>query len=193
MTPFETVFARLEEAGAKPCPARRGFMALCPAHGDKNASLNIDEGVGGRVILRCYAGCDTKAVLESLGLTWGHLFPDGAPYREAGAAPLPPLKARPKIIEPVPPVPDRDLLSRIIGHALEGVQSEAAWPWIKKRGLTVETCLRYTVGYMPWIRFKGWKGALPRCWVIPVSDEAGNVVALKLHREQVPAGYQKSS
>jgi hypothetical protein len=193
MTPFETVFARLEEAGAKPCPARRGFMAICPAHADKNASLNIDQGDGGRVILRCYAGCETKNVLESLGLTWGHLFPDGAPYRTSGGPKLEPLPPRPKIVEPVPPVPDADLLQRIIGHALDGVQTDAAWPWLKKRGVSVETCLKWCVGYMPWIRFKGWRGAMPRCWVIPVSDSAGNVVALKLHREQPPEGFQKGS
>jgi hypothetical protein len=191
MSPFDLVVARLQEMDLAPVPARRGVMARCPAHPDRNASLNVDVGDHGRVLVRCYAGCDAKAVVSAMGLTWGHLFPDGLPYRDG--TPLPKLPPRRPDPEPVPPVPDRDLLNRILGHALEGVQTDAAWPWIQARGVDVETCLRWTVGYMPWIRFKAWKGAIPRVWIIPVSDANGNVVALKMHREKPPEGFAKGS
>lgn len=191
---FEFVVARLTEAGSKPVPGPRGVSALCPAHGDRNASLNVDQGAGGRVVMRCYAGCPTEAILAALGLEWGHLFPDGRPYRDPNAPPpkpLPPVQAR--AVEPVEPKPERDLVERIIGHALENVQKEAANRWLDKRGLSVETCLRFQVGFMPWIRFAKWRGPIPNVWIIPILNADGQVVALKMHREEPPEGYAKGS
>jgi hypothetical protein len=35
----------------------KGYMAKCPAHADRRASLSISEGRDGRVLLHCHAGC----------------------------------------------------------------------------------------------------------------------------------------
>ena len=35
------------------------------------------EAPDGKVLLRCWAGCDTAAMLAALGLRWSDLFPDG--------------------------------------------------------------------------------------------------------------------
>ncbi len=51
------------------------WKALCPAHGDRNPSLNIREGEDGKTLLWCGAGCTTEAVLQALGLRWADLFP----------------------------------------------------------------------------------------------------------------------
>ncbi len=59
----------------------RGYLARCPAHDDRHPSLSIGEGDDGRVLLRCWAGCETKAVLEALGLSWSDLFPTGSRAR----------------------------------------------------------------------------------------------------------------
>ena len=53
----------------------RGYVALCPSHEDREASLGVGEGDDGRVLLHCFKGCDTKDVIDSAGLTWGDLFP----------------------------------------------------------------------------------------------------------------------
>jgi hypothetical protein len=55
---------------------REGFVALCPAHEDREPSLAVAEGEGGRVLLTCRAGCPTPAVLERLGLGWADLMPE---------------------------------------------------------------------------------------------------------------------
>lgn len=49
-------------------------MAVCPCHGDKKASLSIkyDEKTN-KTLIYCHAGCDTKSVLESVGLTFDDL------------------------------------------------------------------------------------------------------------------------
>jgi hypothetical protein len=51
------------------------YVALCPAHEDHNASLSIAAGHEGRILLHCWAGCETAAVLAALGLAWSDLFP----------------------------------------------------------------------------------------------------------------------
>ena len=53
---------------------KRG-LARCPAHDDHNPSLSVSEGKDGRVLLHCFAGCETSAILERLGLTEADLFP----------------------------------------------------------------------------------------------------------------------
>ena len=55
----------------------KGWLACCPAHDDRSPSLSIAEGDDGRVLLHCYAGCDTRAVVESAGLKMADLFPEG--------------------------------------------------------------------------------------------------------------------
>lgn len=52
-----------------------GYVARCPAHDDHTPSLSISAGDDGRILLHCWAGCPTAAVLAALGLAWSDLFP----------------------------------------------------------------------------------------------------------------------
>lgn len=49
-------------------------MARCPAHDDRQASLSIAEGRGGRTLLRCFAGCEVQRVVAALGVAMHDLF-----------------------------------------------------------------------------------------------------------------------
>ncbi|MCU0783199.1 MAG: hypothetical protein MUF81_03955 [Verrucomicrobia bacterium] len=51
-----------------------GYSCRCPAHEDGKASLCLSEGQGGRVLVKCQAGCGTKDVVAALGLTMKDLF-----------------------------------------------------------------------------------------------------------------------
>jgi hypothetical protein len=53
------------------------WMASCPAHQDRRASLSVALGTEGRVLLYCFAACRTDEVLRALDLSWSALFPDG--------------------------------------------------------------------------------------------------------------------
>jgi len=53
-----------------------GWMARCPAHEDRNASLSISEGNDRRILLHCHAGCRTETILAALGLEPRELFPE---------------------------------------------------------------------------------------------------------------------
>src|SRR5215471_2502849 len=50
-----------------------GYSAKCPAHDDQKQSLSLGEG-DGRVLLKCFAGCDTRDVMKQLGLGLRDLY-----------------------------------------------------------------------------------------------------------------------
>jgi hypothetical protein len=67
---LDRVLGRLESVQ----PRNNGFTALCPSHHDQNPSLSISEGDGGKVLLRCFAGCSLGQILDALGLKTADLF-----------------------------------------------------------------------------------------------------------------------
>ena len=70
---------RLEEIISRLEKVRRsgdGWMARCPAHEDRHASLSIGEGDDDRILLNCFAGCTLEEVVAALGLTMSDLFAD---------------------------------------------------------------------------------------------------------------------
>jgi len=57
-----------------------GWLARCPAHDDRNASLSISEAQDGKILLTCHAGCDYNDICKSLGIRVNDLFQrDDAP------------------------------------------------------------------------------------------------------------------
>ena len=49
------------------------YKALCPAHDDKSPTLSVTEK-DDRVLIHCFAGCETGDVLDALGLRMSDLF-----------------------------------------------------------------------------------------------------------------------
>lgn len=79
----------------------KGFMVKCPCHDDGSASLSVGEGDNGWILLKCFAGCDTKSVVGSMGLSMKDLFGD-EPAPEKWKSWTPPIsqkveKADPKV------------------------------------------------------------------------------------------------
>jgi hypothetical protein len=70
-SPLDVVLSRLEGVRR----SGNGFSALCPAHDDRHQSLSVAEGRDGRVLIKCHAGCDVKAIVRALGLEMRDLFP----------------------------------------------------------------------------------------------------------------------
>ena len=56
-------------------PSGDGHMAKCPAHEDRTASLSINTGDDGRVLLKCHAGCSIDDILQAVSLDRRDLFP----------------------------------------------------------------------------------------------------------------------
>lgn len=72
MSALDTLLSRLHKF------TRTGadrWKACCPAHDDKSPSLAIRDA-DGRLLLHCFGGCSTEAVLSAVGLTFSDLMPD---------------------------------------------------------------------------------------------------------------------
>ena len=52
------------------------WTACCPAHADKSPSLSIRLADDGKLLVKCWTGCDTGDVLAAVGLSLSDLFPD---------------------------------------------------------------------------------------------------------------------
>lgn len=110
--PLARVLSALEAKDLRPKPSGSGFEARCPAHEDRKASLSVSEGEDGKVLVKCFAGCETPDVVAALGLRMSDLFPEepkapakksrgeivaSYPYRdEAGALLFEVVRMKPK-------------------------------------------------------------------------------------------------
>ncbi|MGB0717626.1 MAG: AAA family ATPase, partial [Phycisphaerae bacterium] len=72
---LDKLLDRLEQCtGHSPTQSGKGFIARCPVathgkgDGDRHPSLSINEGAGGRVLLKCFAGCTFDEILNALDL-----------------------------------------------------------------------------------------------------------------------------
>lgn len=73
---LDTFVSRLD--GVKHMPS--GIAARCPAHHDTVASLAVNAGKRGGIVVKCHAGCTASAIVEALGLGLSDLM--GAPFIE---------------------------------------------------------------------------------------------------------------
>lgn len=78
----DIVLSKLE--GVRP-NGRDQWMARCPAHGDKRASLSVRAVDDGRVLMHCFGGCNVGEVLGAIGMSIEDLFEkrlaDGKPIK----------------------------------------------------------------------------------------------------------------
>jgi len=81
MTAAAHILARL--FGVRRVGDRR-WVSRCPAHDDRSPSLSIRQA-DDRVLLRCWAGCETTAIVATLGMTLADLF-DHARYSPSAPA-----------------------------------------------------------------------------------------------------------
>ena len=100
-TPAARILGRLD-AVRETGPGR--WSARCPAHDDRHPSLTIRETPDGTLLVRCWAGCDVGAVVESVGLQLADLFP---PRRDGHGGP--PLAAGERWVP-------RDVLAALAGE-----------------------------------------------------------------------------
>lgn len=52
------------------------YLARCPAHADKRASLSVGVGDDGKILLNCFARCSTESIVSAMGLEMKDLFAD---------------------------------------------------------------------------------------------------------------------
>jgi hypothetical protein len=80
VTPAENLIQRLAKVRGR----NGSWTACCPAHNDKGPSLAVRELPDGRVLVHCFAGCETESVLAAVGMDMTDLFPPDSKRREYG-------------------------------------------------------------------------------------------------------------
>ena len=71
MLNVDLILNRLEGVAAR---GSNQWIARCPAHEDRHPSLSITDA-GDKLLLKCFAECETAAVLAAIGLDWSDLYP----------------------------------------------------------------------------------------------------------------------
>ena len=69
---------------------RRGWSARCPAHADRANSLSIAVGDDRRVLVNCFAGCSTSAIVQAVGLKLRDLFGESSSRKHVSDLPRAP-------------------------------------------------------------------------------------------------------
>jgi hypothetical protein len=70
MSQLDALLSRLSKVKGR----NGAYTACCPAHPDKSPSLAIRED-GGKILLRCFAGCEVSAIVGAVGMDMTDLFP----------------------------------------------------------------------------------------------------------------------
>jgi hypothetical protein len=176
---------------------RHGNHRRCPFHDDKTPSMSVwHSKTGWR--FKCHAGgciaANGGTIIDALmlqdGLTEAQAIQRliGGTYipRSRRSAPTTPS-------EPLPPVPNALAIANFTERAQQTLLTspELQALWLTKRKLTLEAVMAHGVGFLPEIKFEGWR-PIHNVWVLPICDAAGNVLAVKFHSEN-PSNGSKCS
>lgn len=72
------IFAVLETLPRFKQTRETQWTACCPAHDDTEASLSIGIGDDGRILVKCFTGCDPEDIRAALQGSWADYFPGGS-------------------------------------------------------------------------------------------------------------------
>lgn len=74
-SPLEKVESAMRSVDCELKQQRPGqYVARCPAHDDRHASLSLAEGDDETILLTCHAGCEPKDIVHAIGLEFRDLF-----------------------------------------------------------------------------------------------------------------------
>lgn len=74
---IELLLSRMQKVKST---GKHRWLCQCSAHNDKSPSLAISVMEDGKILLNCFAGCDTYSILQAAGLDWDAIFPDKATH-----------------------------------------------------------------------------------------------------------------
>lgn len=100
-----------------------GWRARCPAHDDRRASLDIDAGEDGTILLNCRSGgCSAADVCRAIGVELRELFPNKPDGGRSGK--------RPKASSRSTPVPNPKRVACIEGYVAQlGARFGGRWDY----------------------------------------------------------------
>ena len=105
------------------------YSCRCPAHEDKSNSLGIKQGDGDRIMMNCFAGCQTTDVLSAVGLTFKDILPTND-YNEEVKEKAAEVKRRAKAVK----AEVKDVIEEVkdVKDAIKGKKRRGRKPKAKK-------------------------------------------------------------
>jgi len=148
-----------------------GYMALCPAHGDKNVSLSVGRGHEGRVVVKCFMGCSVTEIISALGLPMSLLFAN-APRMSLPAA-------RKETVSPVSTTDDERKVRNACGLYKEALSMPGTpgADYLRERGIPTDLAHTNGARYHPRYPYK-LKHAPAVVFPVYSGDRSGELVAL---------------
>lgn len=89
MSNVENLLSRLDKVRQS---GPDSYMACCPAHEDKSASLSIRHA-DDKTLIHCFAGCSVHEVVGAVGLEISDLFPPRESHGKSERRPFPAMDA----------------------------------------------------------------------------------------------------
>jgi len=163
MESIEAVIEGLRLAECAPKQKGGTWQAKCPAHADKNPSLSLSTGKDGTVLVKCFAGCSTEAVMQAINLPMTALFPDkkggggGRDPHDSDATVQPGLSL--KEYSEAKGLPIRFLMGLGLKDAKTYSPPAVEIPYLSVDGRDVAT--RYRIGLVGDAKFRWKKGSKP--------------------------------
>ena len=162
MKPINKVLLRLEGVRGD----RAEWKARCPAHDDRKPSLSVTEANNGNVLLKCFAGCDTRDVLQAIGLEWSDVFADDGGSKRQAKVRLPKTPRRRQ--REIPKLPNDRWQQRAVELAIECHETlytssgADALAYLRQRGFSDQLIYYAGLGYHPAERYEE-----PEAWGLP--------------------------
>ena len=119
----------------------RGWLCSCPVHPDRTPSLSIRDGDRVPIVVKCFAGCDSREVLAELRRLG--LLDDGADRRDDHRGDRRPYRAIQGVSTPFKA--SGDTIDRVLSRCLP-IQGTLAEAYLASRGLDLPVsgdALRY--------------------------------------------------
>jgi putative DNA primase/helicase len=138
----------------------KGFICRCPVSshgkgkGDKNPSLSVADAPDGKLLVRCFAGCDPRDVLAELRGR-GLLGEGQRLFRRRNVS---------RAVPPPEPEPEPDARALELWRSAIPAQGTLAEQYLRSRGITIEIppTLRFipSVDYLPRVSFPAMVAAV---------------------------------
>lgn len=159
----------------------------CPFHEDRTGSMMIRER-DGFWYWACKAGCGEGTFIDAFMLT--HRMNKNEAFAEIEKQLGARFSKDEKKGSQGPPLIDLERAEKFVAYAHNNLLNDIdiQLKWVHgKRGLDIFTCERFGLGFVTNFCFERWpQWNLPAAWVLPVTNAAGELMAVKLHFEERP-------
>jgi len=160
---------------------KAGDNLRCPFHEDKNPSFSVKE-IDGVWRWKCYTGCGSGTIIDAMMKT-ANLTSAADAFRVLEKKLGIRIGRDEELQEPLIDKSRAEKLIRDAHDNLMGSFELQEKYLLGKRGISnLDVVKQYRLGFMKGLKFKQWHWRL-NCWVIPVTDATGRLLAVRLHNQ----------